>query len=127
MHKLNPVTLIKSALDQYRENFTRLSQARLPGLGLSILRPDRYIDLKSFNQYVIKYMDRRAKRNGEELTAFWANFKIAPKMNIDISLEMLYRGMCTEFGEDKANTWFSRLMSGFLGLQDQPDTAAAGA
>lgn len=124
MYKPNLVGTVKSVFARYRENIAQWSQLNPSAWGKPNLNTNRYIDMKTFNQYVIGYMDKRAKQSGNELTTFWANFKVAPKMNIEVSLEMLYRGMCIEYGEDKANTWLGRLMSGFLGLQEELNTAA---
>jgi hypothetical protein len=127
MHKLNLVETVKSTFARYRENFTQWAQQNSYTWGSPNPNANRYIDMKNFNQYVIRYMDNRAKQSGRELTNFWANFKVAPKMDIEISLEMLYRGMCIEYGEDKANSWLGRLISGFLGLQEQLNSEAVAA
>jgi len=119
MHKLNLVETVKFTFARYRENIAQWSPLNSSDWGSHNPNANRYIDMNNFNQYVIMYMDKRAKQSGRELTTFWANFKVAPKMDIEISLEMLYRGMCVEYGEDKANTWLGRLMAGFLGLQKQ--------
>ena len=126
LHNLNPVKIIKSAFGRYRGNFVQLSYTELSACGPTKPKPGSGIDLKLFHQYVVRYVDSKAKRSGIKLTAFWANFKVAPKMGIEITLEVLYRGLCTEYGEEKANTWLNRLVSGFLGSQQQAEFALSG-